>query len=167
MDVHHSWSGQVAMTPYDSDSPMWNNDGGFKGEAAEFSPLAVNGGEDPANVSYLALRQHSPMVAGGMSSAGCSPSSPNVYSPTSPYVAPSCLAAVRHRHSAPPLRYITLLRPGSRTNLADLPARSDFRSNRRCSFVECPECRRGAGANDVEVQCNLQMSCRLLRPEIN
>ena len=71
--------------------------------------------------------------------------------------------AIRHLS----LRYITLLRPGSRTNLADLPRRSDYRSNRRCSFVECPECRRGAGANDVAVQCNLQMSCRLLRPELN
>lgn len=82
--------GQVAMTPYDSNSPMWNNDGGFKGEAAAFSPLAVNGGEDPANFSYLGFGQ-SPMGAGGMSPAapGYSPSSPNVYSPTSPYVPPS------------------------------------------------------------------------------
>ena len=82
--------GQVAMTPYDSNSPMWNNDGGFKGEAAAFSPLAVNGGEDSANFSYLGYGQ-SPMGAGGMSPAapGYSPSSPNVYSPTSPYVPPS------------------------------------------------------------------------------
>ncbi|KZT68820.1 DNA-directed RNA polymerase II, subunit 1 [Daedalea quercina L-15889] len=82
--------GQVAMTPYDSNSPMWNNDAGFKGEAAAFSPLAVNGGEDPANFSYLGFGQ-SPMGAGGMSPAapGYSPSSPNVYSPTSPYVPPS------------------------------------------------------------------------------
>ncbi|KAI0932934.1 DNA-directed RNA polymerase II subunit rpb1, variant 2 [Taiwanofungus camphoratus] len=79
--------GQVAMTPYDSNSPMWNQDASFKGETAAFTPLAVNGGEDPASFSYLAYGQ-SPMGAGGMSPAapGYSPSSPNVYSPTSPYV---------------------------------------------------------------------------------
>ena len=79
--------GQVAMTPYDSNSPMWNNEGGFQGEAAMFSPLAVNSGEDPANFSYPASGQRSPMGAGGMSPAapGYNPSSPNVYSPTSPY----------------------------------------------------------------------------------
>ncbi|CCM03706.1 uncharacterized protein FIBRA_05852 [Fibroporia radiculosa] len=82
--------GQVAMTPYDSNSPMWSQDSSFKGEAAAFSPLAVNGGEDPASFSYLGFGQ-SPMGAGAMSPAapGYSPSSPNVYSPTSPYVPPS------------------------------------------------------------------------------
>ncbi|THG98988.1 hypothetical protein EW026_g3272 [Hermanssonia centrifuga] len=79
--------GQVAMTPYDSNSPMWNMDNSFKGESASFTPLAVNGGEDAANFSYLGFGQ-SPRGAGGMSPAapGYSPSSPNVYSPTSPYV---------------------------------------------------------------------------------
>ncbi|PCH33167.1 RNA polymerase II large subunit [Wolfiporia cocos MD-104 SS10] len=82
--------GQVAMTPYDTNSPMWTQDASFKGEPAAFTPLAVNGGEDPASFSYLGFGQ-SPMGAGGMSPAapGYSPSSPNVYSPTSPYVPPS------------------------------------------------------------------------------
>lgn len=82
--------GQVAMTPYDSNSPLWTQDAAFKGETAAFSPLAVNGGEDSANFSYLGYGQ-SPMGAGSMSPAapGYSPSSPNVYSPTSPYVPPS------------------------------------------------------------------------------
>jgi DNA-directed RNA polymerase II subunit RPB1 len=85
--------GQVAMTPYDSSSPMWSQDGSFKGESAAFSPLAVNGGEDPANFSYLGYGQ-SPMGAGGMSpaaGAGYSPSSPG-YSPTSPYIPQSPFA---------------------------------------------------------------------------
>lgn len=78
--------GQVAMTPYDTNSPAWS-EGSFKGESAAFSPLAVNGGEDPANFSFLGYGQ-SPLGAGGMSPAGpgYSPSSPNTYSPTSPYV---------------------------------------------------------------------------------
>lgn len=81
--------GQVAMTPYDSNSPMWNQDASFKGEAASFSPLAVNGGDDATSsfTRYLGFGQ-SPMGAGGMSPGGpgYSPSSPNAYSPTSPYV---------------------------------------------------------------------------------
>ncbi|TFK57734.1 beta and beta-prime subunits of DNA dependent RNA-polymerase [Heliocybe sulcata] len=83
--------GQVAMTPYDSNSPMWNNEGAFKAESAAFSPLAVNSGEDAANFSYLGFGQ-SPIGAGGMSPGapgGYSPSSPSMYSPTSPYVPPS------------------------------------------------------------------------------
>jgi len=77
--------GQVAMTPYDSVSPGWSEHS-FKADAAAFSPLAVNSGEDPANFSFLGYGQ-SPR-AGGMSPGGpgYSPSSPNVYSPTSPYV---------------------------------------------------------------------------------
>ena len=38
--------GHGAMTPYDRNSPMWKNDGAFKGEAAGFSPFAVNSGEE-------------------------------------------------------------------------------------------------------------------------
>ena len=78
--------GQVAMTPYDSNSPAWS-ESTFKGETAAFSPLAVNSGEDAANFSFLPYGQ-SPLGAGGMSPAGSgySPSSPNAYSPTSPYV---------------------------------------------------------------------------------
>ncbi|PAV21644.1 beta and beta-prime subunits of DNA dependent RNA-polymerase [Pyrrhoderma noxium] len=83
--------GQVAMTPYDSNSPMWSTDMSFnKGEQAAFSPLAGNGGDDPSTISYLGFGQ-SPIGAGGMSPgpASYSPSSPNTYSPTSPYVPPS------------------------------------------------------------------------------
>lgn len=78
--------GQVAMTPYDTNSPAWSETG-FKGESAAFSPLAVQGGEDAASFSFLGYGQ-SPLGAGGMSPAGpgYSPSSPNAYSPTSPYV---------------------------------------------------------------------------------
>ncbi|KAI0791691.1 beta and beta-prime subunits of DNA dependent RNA-polymerase [Abortiporus biennis] len=81
--------GQVAMTPYDSNSPVWSQDTSFKGEPAAFTPLAVNGGEDAATFHYRGFE--SPMHSGGMSPAvpGYSPSSPNAYSPTSPYVPPS------------------------------------------------------------------------------
>lgn len=77
--------GQVAMTPYDSNSPMWNQDPSFRGETAAFSPLASNGPDEPAR-PYFPFQ--SPLGAGGMSPAapGYSPSSPNAYSPTSPYV---------------------------------------------------------------------------------
>ncbi|KAL0945704.1 hypothetical protein HGRIS_014853 [Hohenbuehelia grisea] len=80
--------GQVAMTPYDTNSPVWS-DTVFKGEQAAFSPLAVNGGEDAASFQYLGFGQ-SPMGAGGMSPGGpmYSPSSPNAYSPTSPGFVP-------------------------------------------------------------------------------
>ncbi|THH07234.1 hypothetical protein EW146_g9383 [Bondarzewia mesenterica] len=78
--------GQVAMTPYDINSPTWTQEGLFKGETAAFSPLAGNR-EEAANYAYLGFGQ-SPIGAGGMSPAapGYSPSSPNVYSPTSPYM---------------------------------------------------------------------------------
>jgi DNA-directed RNA polymerase II subunit RPB1 len=69
--------GQVAMTPYDSNTPGWDQHA-FKADS--------DSGEDPANFSFLGYGQ-SPK-AGGMSPGGpgYSPSSPNVYSPTSPYV---------------------------------------------------------------------------------
>ncbi|KAI0809109.1 beta and beta-prime subunits of DNA dependent RNA-polymerase [Irpex lacteus] len=79
--------GQVAMTPYDSNSPMWSSpEASFKGESAAFSPLVSNGGDDAPNFQYLPFQ--SPLHSGGMSPAapGYSPSSPNAYSPTSPYV---------------------------------------------------------------------------------
>ncbi|KAL0059361.1 DNA-directed RNA polymerase II core subunit rpo21 [Marasmius tenuissimus] len=80
--------GQVAMTPYDSNSPMWR-DHAFKSESAAFSPLAVNGGDDPSNFQWMPYGQ-SPLGAGAMSPAGpgYSPSSPNAYSPTSPGFVP-------------------------------------------------------------------------------
>lgn len=82
--------GQVAMTPYDTNSPVWQN-GLFKGDptSAAFSPLASNGGEDASSFQYLGYGQ-SPLGAGGMSPGGVgySPSSPNAYTPTSPGFVP-------------------------------------------------------------------------------
>ncbi|KAF8972572.1 hypothetical protein BDZ97DRAFT_1901130 [Flammula alnicola] len=76
--------GQVAMTPYDTNSPLWQQEGLFKGDAASasFSPLASNGGEDASNFQFLGYGQ-SPLGAGGYS-----PSSPNAYTPTSPSFVP-------------------------------------------------------------------------------
>ena len=73
--------GPVAMTPYDSNSPIWV-DSSFKGDAAAFSPLSTSGGEESTNFQYLGFGQ-SPLGARGMSPAGpaYSPSSPNAYSP--------------------------------------------------------------------------------------
>lgn len=80
--------GQVAMTPYDSNSPY--HDVVFKGDQAAFSPLAVNGGEEAADYSWIRFGQ-SP-GRGGMSPGGFpasySPSSPNAYTPTSPGYVP-------------------------------------------------------------------------------
>uniref|UniRef100_A0A8H7YB65 DNA-directed RNA polymerase subunit n=2 Tax=Psilocybe TaxID=71950 RepID=A0A8H7YB65_PSICU len=82
--------GQVAMTPYDTNSPMWQ-DGLFKGDpaSASFSPLASNTGEDASSFQFLGYGQ-SPLGAGGMSPGGVgySPSSPNAYTPTSPSFVP-------------------------------------------------------------------------------
>ncbi|KZT42808.1 beta and beta-prime subunits of DNA dependent RNA-polymerase [Sistotremastrum suecicum HHB10207 ss-3] len=84
---------QVAMTPYDSMSPVWQ-ESGFAGGQASFSPLASNGTEDPASFPYLGFGQ-SPMGAGGMSPGGpgYSPSSPSGYSPSSPRMAQSPFGA--------------------------------------------------------------------------
>ncbi|KAJ7724988.1 DNA-directed RNA polymerase II, subunit 1 [Mycena maculata] len=84
--------GQVAMTPYDTNSPVWQ-DGVFKGDQASFSPLASNGGDDgPINFPSFqpGWGQQTPLGAGGMSPGGVqySPSSPNMYSPTSPGYVP-------------------------------------------------------------------------------
>ncbi|KAJ2977437.1 hypothetical protein NUW54_g11420 [Trametes sanguinea] len=86
--------GQVAMTPYDSNSPTWSQEVSLKGETAAFSPLAVSGGEEAASSFSLLGIGMSPMGAGAMSPGGpgYSPSSPNAYSPTSPYLAQSPFA---------------------------------------------------------------------------
>ena len=83
--------GQVAMTPYDTNSPA-RSESNFKGESVAFSPLTVNGGDDPTNFSFLPHGQ-SPLGAGGMLPVGpgYSPSPPNAYSPTSPYYVPQSL----------------------------------------------------------------------------
>jgi DNA-directed RNA polymerase II subunit RPB1 len=90
-DMSHMMPGQVAMSSYDTNTPGWDQHA-FKADSAASSPLAVNSGEDPANFSFLGYGQ-SPR-AGGMSPGGpgYSPSSPNVYSLTSPYVPQSRFA---------------------------------------------------------------------------
>ncbi|KAF5327379.1 hypothetical protein D9619_003895 [Psilocybe cf. subviscida] len=73
--------GQVAMTPYNSNSPMWH-DGMFKGDAASaaFSPLESNGGDDAQTFQPFLGYGFGPLGTGGMSPGGpgYSPSSPNV-----------------------------------------------------------------------------------------
>jgi DNA-directed RNA polymerase II subunit RPB1 len=83
------------MTPYDSNSPMWDQT--FQCDAVAFSPLAQSGGKDPANfATYLPGFGASPFGAGtGSQSPGnvlhqYSPSSPG-YSPTSPFAPTSPL----------------------------------------------------------------------------
>ena len=83
--------GQVAMTPYDSNTPGWDQHA-FRADSAAFSPLAVNSGEDPANFSFLGYGQ-SPRAGMSPGGPGYSPSSPNAYSPTSPYVPQSPFGA--------------------------------------------------------------------------
>ncbi|KAF7340222.1 DNA-directed RNA polymerase subunit [Mycena venus] len=81
--------GQVAMTPYDTNSPVWQ-DGVFKGDQASFSPLAVNGGDDgPSFTTFQSGWGQTPTRADAMSPGPqYSPSSPNMYSPTSPGYVP-------------------------------------------------------------------------------
>ncbi|KAF8201085.1 beta and beta-prime subunits of DNA dependent RNA-polymerase [Mycena galopus ATCC 62051] len=78
--------GQIAMTPYDWNSPVWQ-DGAFRGDQASFSPLACE--DDGPNFSLQPGWGPTP-TAGGMSPAGpqYSPSSPNMYSPISPGYVP-------------------------------------------------------------------------------
>ncbi|KAI6006185.1 hypothetical protein F5J12DRAFT_892919 [Pisolithus orientalis] len=71
---------QVAMMPYDTNSPAWS-ESNFKGKLAALSPLSVNGREDPTNFSFLGYGK-SPLGAGDMSPTGppgYSLSSPNAY----------------------------------------------------------------------------------------
>ncbi|OJA09718.1 hypothetical protein AZE42_11585 [Rhizopogon vesiculosus] len=50
--------GQVAMTLCNTNSPVWL-EGNFKGESVTFSPLTMNGAEDPTNISFLGYGQSS------------------------------------------------------------------------------------------------------------
>lgn len=94
-----------SMTPYDSNSPMWEQT--FQGDAVAFSPLAQSGGEDPANfATYLPGFGASPFGAGsGSASPGgglqYSPSSPG-YSPTSPYAPTSPFGAAASPYGTSP-----------------------------------------------------------------
>ncbi|KAF7336291.1 DNA-directed RNA polymerase subunit [Mycena venus] len=71
--------GQVAMTLYDTNSPVWQ-DGVFKGDQASFSPLAVNGGDDgPSFTTFQSGWGQTPTRAYAMSPGPqYSPSSPNI-----------------------------------------------------------------------------------------
>ncbi|KIK60686.1 hypothetical protein GYMLUDRAFT_43543, partial [Collybiopsis luxurians FD-317 M1] len=84
--------GQVAMTPYDTNSPMWDSHSFKGGEQAAFLLLAVNNQEEASNFPYLGWGTSS-MGARGMSPGGptYSPSSLNAYSPTSPGFMPQSL----------------------------------------------------------------------------
>ena len=65
---------------------MWSNDISFKREQAAFSPLAGSSREDPSIMPYLPFGQSSMGTGSMLLRPDYSPSSPNVYSPTSPYV---------------------------------------------------------------------------------
>jgi len=75
----------------------------YKGEAAAFSPLTSNEGKELTNFAYLGFSQ-SPHHAGVMSPAapGYSPSSLNIYSPTSPYIPQSLFAGATLPFSTSP-----------------------------------------------------------------
>jgi len=75
--------GQVAMMPYDTNSPAWS-ESNFKGKSVAFSTHSQRW-HDPTNFSFLPHGQ-SPLGAGGMLpvSPGYSPSPPNAYSPHRP-----------------------------------------------------------------------------------
>jgi DNA-directed RNA polymerase II subunit RPB1 len=93
------------MTPYDSNSPLYDQT--FQGDAVAFSPLAQSGGEDPTNFpAYLPGFGASPYGAGsGSASPGgglqYSPSSPG-YSPTSPYAPTSPFGAASSPYGTSP-----------------------------------------------------------------
>lgn len=74
-----------AMTPYDSQSPMWNGGGGQLGAAA-FSPLQTSNNEEGGGFAYMGYG--TTPLHGGMS-PGYSPTSPAGYSPTSPFAVTS------------------------------------------------------------------------------
>ncbi|KAI5982068.1 hypothetical protein EDC04DRAFT_2915988 [Pisolithus marmoratus] len=123
--------GQVAMTPYDTNSPAWS-ESSFKGKLA--ASLAVNGGEDPTNFSFLGYGQ-SPLGAGGMSptSLGYSLSSPIAYLPTSASVSQCPQNIPWHR----PLS--TLTSPGySPTSLRYLPMSPSFSPTSPCYSPQSP-----------------------------
>ncbi|KIK66076.1 hypothetical protein GYMLUDRAFT_38551 [Collybiopsis luxurians FD-317 M1] len=75
-------SGPIAMTPYDTNSPVWDNTLFKQGGSVAFSPLAVNSYNGSSDFQYL-NQGMSPM-----GSQGYSPNSPNFYSPTSPRFTP-------------------------------------------------------------------------------
>lgn len=90
MAAAHDGSMAGGMTPYDSNSPMYDQT--FQGDAVAFSPLAQSGGDDSTNFATFlpGFGAASPFGAGSGSQSpggglqGYSPSSPG-YSPTSPY----------------------------------------------------------------------------------
>ncbi|TEB31016.1 beta and beta-prime subunits of DNA dependent RNA-polymerase [Coprinellus micaceus] len=134
--------GHVAMTPYDTNSPEWQQDGLFQGNpmSAAFSPLASNGAEDAANFQYSALPQSPHLPRPGATSPTYSPNSPapNVggtspnYSPMghrySPRSSPN-YSPTSPRYSPQPPRLARPRRPVSNKNVSWRPS---SRRHHRC-----------------------------------
>ncbi|KAH9073591.1 hypothetical protein EDB83DRAFT_2219488, partial [Lactarius deliciosus] len=97
--------GHVAMKPYDSNSPTWNQESD-KGRAASFPPLTSNDGEQSANLAYHGFEQR-PRHASAMypTAPDHRPEAPKVYSPTSSYVPQSPFAGATTPISTSP--YVT------------------------------------------------------------
>ncbi|CAE6495524.1 unnamed protein product, partial [Rhizoctonia solani] len=90
-------AGGLAMTPYDSASPMQAE--AWKSEGAAFSPLRTSADEGPGNFPFPAFPQ-SPMGQDRFG-GGYSPSSPG-YSPTSPFMPTSPMHTATSPYGASP-----------------------------------------------------------------
>ncbi|KAF8707772.1 DNA-directed RNA polymerase subunit beta', partial [Rhizoctonia solani] len=90
-------AGGLAMTPYDSASPMQAE--AWRTEGAAFSPLATNADEASGGFSFIPFGQ-SPMGPDSRF-GGYSPSSPG-YSPTSPFMPTSPMVAATSPYGASP-----------------------------------------------------------------
>ncbi|KAH7330647.1 beta and beta-prime subunits of DNA dependent RNA-polymerase [Rhizoctonia solani] len=89
-------AGGLAMTPYDSASPMQAE--AWKSEGAAFSPLRTSADDGPNNFPFPAFPQ-SPMGSNGF--GGYSPGSPG-YSPTSPFMPTSPMHTATSPYGASP-----------------------------------------------------------------
>lgn len=90
-------AGPMAMTPYDSSSPMQAE--AWKTEGAAFSPLATNSDEAATGFPFIPFGQ-SPMGPDSRF-GGYSPASPG-YSPTSPFMPTSPMATMTSPYGASP-----------------------------------------------------------------
>ncbi|KAG8773494.1 DNA-directed RNA polymerase II subunit rpb1, partial [Ceratobasidium sp. 428] len=91
-------AGPLAMTPYDSASPMQAE--AWKSEGAAFSPLATNSDEATGGFPFIPFGQ-SPMGHDSRFGGGYSPASPG-YSPTSPFMPTSPMATMTSPYGASP-----------------------------------------------------------------
>ncbi|KAJ7167370.1 beta and beta-prime subunits of DNA dependent RNA-polymerase [Mycena crocata] len=103
--------GEVAMTPYDTNYPAWQ-DGILKGEQASFSPLAPGWRRtSPGYVPQSPFGSTSPFYDTGATSPMYSPTSPLPrYSPTTPSFSP---ASPRYSPQAPSFSPIPSFSPAS------------------------------------------------------